>query len=284
MANQGFNNDALAYCLHRLRLEDRDRYLMLLFAPKAARPVLAAIYTFNLECARAVAAGGEQPTLGQMRLQWWRDRLAGLGNNLPSTAIHPLLSILSHNAGLVPGLQLQLSARERDLTNPTFSTLDEVVEHATATGGDLAALAALQLDENQESPARAAGTAYALAGMLRAIPFQRPGRAFQGRLCLPTYLLEEQGLSKDEVWSANRVDAIMTCVRTVAEVARSQLDKITYINSTGVSISPLLHGALARAYLSRLSRAGYNPYSSALGLNPMTRPLILFWRALLCRP
>ena len=208
MANQGFNNDALAYCLHRLRLEDRDRYLMLLFAPKAARPVLAAIYTFNLECARAVAAGGEQPTLGQMRLQWWRDRLAGLGNNLPST-VHPLLSILSHNAFLVPVLHLQLSARERDLTNPTFSTLDEVVEHATATGGDLAALAALQLDENQESPARAAGTAYALAGMLRAIPFQRPGRAFQGRLCLPRNLIEAQGLSDDEIWSGKRLDAIV---------------------------------------------------------------------------
>ena len=153
-----------------------------------------------------------------------------------------------------------------------------------ATGGDLAALAALQLDENQESPARAAGTAYALAGMLRAIPFQRPGRAFQGRLCLPTYLLEEQGLSEDEVWSANRMDAIVPCVRTVAEAARSQLDKITNINSTGVSISPLLHGTLARAYLSRLSKVGYNPYSSTLGLNPMARPLILFWRALLCRP
>ena len=284
MVNQGFNNDALAYCLHRLRMEDRDRYLMLLFAPKAVRPVMAAIYTFNLECARAVAAGGEQPTLGQMRLQWWRDCLAGLGDNLASTAIHPLLPILSHNADLVPGLQLQLTARERDLTNPTFSTLDEVVEHAIATGGDLAALAALQLDKNQETLARAAGTAYALTGMLRAIPFQRPGRAFQGRLCLPTYLLEAQGLSEDEVWTANRMDAIVTCVRTVAEAARSQLDKITNKNGTGVAISPLLHGTLARAYLSRLSKVGYNPYSSALGLNPMARPLILFWRALLCRP
>ncbi|MBT7757467.1 MAG: squalene/phytoene synthase family protein, partial [Rhodospirillaceae bacterium] len=63
---------ALAYCLAELRRGDRDRYLTLLFAPRRSQPALAALYAFNLECARAVSAGGEQPLLGQMRLQWWR--------------------------------------------------------------------------------------------------------------------------------------------------------------------------------------------------------------------
>ena len=284
MANQVVNKDALAYCLGELRREDRDRYLTLLFAPKTVRSALVAIYAFNLECARAVAAGGEQPPLGQMRLQWWRDCLTGLGNDPSRQGAHPLLSILAQHTHLALGLQVQLSARERDLTNSAFSTLDEVVAHAAATGGGLAALAALQLDEDQEVPARAAGTAYALAGMLRAIPFQRPCRAFQGRLCLPRNLIEAQGLSEDEIWSGKRMDAIVACVRPVAEAAQLQLDEMTSARGAGMAISPLLHGTLARAYLSRLAKVGYNPYSSKLGLHPLSRPLTMYGRALLRRP
>jgi len=284
MANQVVNKDALAYCLGELRREDRDRYLTLLFAPKTVRSALVAIYAFNLECARAVAAGGEQPPLGQMRLQWWRDCLTGLGNDPSRQGAHPLLSILAQHTHLALGLQLQLSARERDLTNSSFSTLDEVVAHAAATGGGLAALAALQLDEDQEVPARAAGTAYALAGMLRAIPFQRPCRAFQGRLCLPRNLIEAQGLSEDEIWSGKRMDAIVACVRPVAEAAQLQLDEMTSARGAGMAISPLLHGTLARAYLSRLAKVGYNPHSSKLGLHPLSLPLTMYGRALLRRP
>jgi len=62
---QGENNDGanardsnIAYCLDALRREDRDRYLILLFAPRQDRAVLAALYAFNLECARGVMAGG----------------------------------------------------------------------------------------------------------------------------------------------------------------------------------------------------------------------------------
>ena len=80
------------------------------------------------------------------------------------------------------------------------------------------------------------------------------------------------------------MDAIVACVRPVAEAAQLQLDEMTSARGAGMAISPLLHGTLARAYLSRLAKVGYNPYSSKLSLHPLSRPLTMYGRALLRRP
>jgi hypothetical protein len=52
----------------------------------------------------------------------------------------------------------------------------------------------------------------------------------------------------------------------------------------GPALSPLLHGSLASAYLKRLAKAGFDPFSPHLALPPLSRPLLLYWRALLRRP
>jgi phytoene synthase len=297
-------NSNLAYCLDALRQEDRDRYLILLFAPRGFRPVLAALYAFNLECARAVTAGGEQPILGQMRLQWWRDSLeagaqSGAQSDTQSDTLkgsaHPVLSLLAGRRDLLPGLLDILAARERDLTDPPFANLAEVVVHAQATGGALAALAAVAVralggegaNDGSLVAARAAGTAYALAGMLRAIPYQAhqaSGRHFQGRLCLPGDLLAQHGLTADDVWSGQKRAAVAGCVAEVAAVGSREVDKLSGLGRAGGSLSPLLHGSLARGYLNRLKKAGYDPFAPGLGLNPLARPLMLCWRSLLRRP
>lgn len=276
--------DAHDYCLGELRREDRDRYLTLLFAPRAHRPLQAALYAFNLECARAVTAGGEQALLGQMRLQWWRDSLArGLAGQADGPA-HPVLAALTGQPHLIAPMQGLLSARERDLTDSPFATLADVVAHAAATGGDLAALASGQPEAGQIAAARAAGTAYALAGMLRAIPYQRPGRAYQGRLCLPQDILAGNGITAEEVWSGRRPELVAACARQVAGAARLELAKLNKARLQGQAISPLLQGSLARAYLYRLAKAGHDPFSPNLGLQPLARPLLLCWRAFLRRP
>jgi phytoene synthase len=282
---------ALAYCLAELRRDDRDRYLTLLFAPRQARPALTALYAFNLECARAVTAGGQQPLLGQMRLQWWRDSLAsGLmgSNGGAGNRAHPVLIALAGQKdrgwSLLAPLQAILTAREQDLTAPPYATLADVVAHAEATGGALTALAVQNLDTDRIDAARAAGTAYALAGMLRAIPYQQQGRGYQGRFCLPQDLLAAHGLAADEIRSGKDAAAVAACVAQVAAAASRKLETLAEAGPAGPAISPLLHGSLARAYLRRLAIARYDPFASGLGLHPLGRPLLLCWRALLCRP
>src|SRR5215469_6490166 len=58
-----------------VRRHDRDRFQTALFAPAARREALFALYAFNYEIAR-VRESVSQPTLGQMRLQWWREAIA----------------------------------------------------------------------------------------------------------------------------------------------------------------------------------------------------------------
>jgi len=281
----------LDYCLGELHRADRDRYLTLLFAPHAARPLLAALYAFNLECARAVTAGGEQPLLGQMRLQWWRDALEGGGGGGAEDQGHPVLSSLHARpvllADLLPDLCGILAARERDLTDPPFATLGDVVTQARDTGGMLAQLAVRILadgDDDATVGARAAGTAYALAGMLRNLPFQAPGGNFQGRLCLPLDILASHGVAAEDVWSAPRPAALAACVAEVAAAAKDELQALAKYRPKRAAMAPLLHGSLARAYLRRLAEAGDDPFAPNLALNPLARPLMLCWRALLRRP
>ena len=288
------DGDTLAYCLGELRREDRDRYLTLLFAPRRGRAVTAALYAFNLECARAVAAGGQQPLLGQMRLQWWRDNLAPPSTEPVAAAgavetnVNPVLAALRGRRDLLPHLLEMLAARERDLTDSPHATLPDVVAQAAATGGALAALAARLLDPRFEAAGRAAGTAYALAGMLRAIPFQRQDRGYQGRLCLPQDLLAAHGLAAADVWSGQNKAAVGACVAEVAAAAEDGLRAMAGLRRNagpaGPALAPLLHGSLARAYLRRLAKAGHDPFSTNLGLHPLARPLSLCWRVLLRQP
>ena len=65
---------------------DPDRYAAALFAPRASRDALFALYAFNVELAR-IAEQVNEPQLGEIRLQWWRDALerafAGESSGLP---------------------------------------------------------------------------------------------------------------------------------------------------------------------------------------------------------
>src|SRR5690348_1595504 len=83
--------DAFEHCERLVHEADRDRFIATLFAPAACRPALFALYAFDVELARirdAVSA----PLPGEIRLQWWRDALAGQGHG--EVAAHPVAAAL----------------------------------------------------------------------------------------------------------------------------------------------------------------------------------------------
>src|SRR5271154_3133398 len=65
-----------------VRRGDPDRYLATLFAPEAKRPLLHALYAFNIEIAR-VAETVREPMMGEIRLEWWRETLEGARDGRP---------------------------------------------------------------------------------------------------------------------------------------------------------------------------------------------------------
>src|SRR5262249_9951086 len=68
--------DAFSYCENLVRAGDKDRWLASLFAPAERRTHLHALYAFNLEVAR-VRELAREPMAGEIRLQWWREVIAG---------------------------------------------------------------------------------------------------------------------------------------------------------------------------------------------------------------
>lgn len=82
----------LTYCGTQARLFDYDRYLCSLFAPQNKQAYLWAILAFHSEIAE-IKNKIQEPMMGQIRLQWWRDRL----NQYPNwqTTPHPVLTELA---------------------------------------------------------------------------------------------------------------------------------------------------------------------------------------------
>src|SRR5215468_4243353 len=193
-----------AYCLDQVRQFDRDRYLTVLFAGSHARADLVALYAFNLEVAKTRELVRE-PMMGLMRLQWWRDCIAEIyaGNERRHQVAQPLAAAIRRHGLERAAFERLLEAREADLGETPPATLPALVGYANATAGSLGVLAVQVLGGagDQEARAvRAVWIAWALAGLLRAVPFHARHRCVH----LPQDLLAQQGLEAHDVLEQRR--------------------------------------------------------------------------------
>ena len=82
---------AFSYCAELVRHNDKDRFLASLFAPSEERIFLLALYAFDIETAK-VREAVQDPMVGNIRLQWWHEAMAGLRNE--EADAHPVLTAL----------------------------------------------------------------------------------------------------------------------------------------------------------------------------------------------
>lgn len=165
----------LDVCTALVRSEDPDRFGAVLVAEPQDRPALMTLYALNLGIARAPFQSNE-PLLAEMRLQWWVDRLAGMGAGTPPP-LHDVLTPLWDTWGRDAGtLSLLAEARRRDCFREPFSTPQEVAEYVAGTSGRLLALAAARLGADARGQAVAAdqGLGAGLVAWLRALPRLQP--------------------------------------------------------------------------------------------------------------
>jgi phytoene synthase len=162
--------------LLKLRRADPDRFFCTLFAPAGKREVLALLYLFNNELARAREVASE-PLLALIRLNWWREVVSGQPKH------HEIATPLGQalDAGLLPRQALRdlISAREIE-AEPEIPDFAAFIEYARSTAGRLARIAGNFLGADSDA-VEDLGTAYGIAGILRAAPFL----AKQGRSLLP---------------------------------------------------------------------------------------------------
>lgn len=182
-------------CAALVQRGDPDRFLAVMAAPPAARAPLFVLYAFNLEVARAPWVTAES-MIAEMRLQWWRDAVAG--ERLAHEVAGPLHDLI-HEAGLpVEVMDRLIAARRWDCWHEPFEGAGALEAYLEETGGGLMWLAAKALDapEGAEGAARDLGFASGMANYLRAVP----DLAARGRAPLPEGVAVEglagQGLER----------------------------------------------------------------------------------------
>jgi phytoene synthase len=247
----------------QFRRYDPERWRATLFAPAPLRARLTALYAFNVEIAR-VRETVSEPMLGQIRLQWWREALAEIAAaNISAAKIsaggtlrkHPIVAVVAA-AGLdLAALGRAIDGRERDLDDAPFSGIADMEAYARATSGSIftAAFAAAACDT---APAEDLGAGYALAGMVRALPFY----ARQRRLPLPADLMAKAGLAPETIHEGKAGAKIAAAIEPIVHRARDLLE--TPIPRAALPAA--LPASLARIWLERLAACGFDPFASAL--------------------
>ena len=248
-----------AFAAERVRRHDNDRFLSTLFAPPEARDGLSALYAFNLEIA-GIRESVSQPELGLMRLAWWRQAMDGIHAGHPPR--HPAAEALAVAIGKfdLPRAPFEtlLDARELDMADTPPADLADLVAYAEGTSGSLTRLALAILGENGAAAATAGrhvGIAWALIGLMRAVPFH----AAAGRVYLPQSLCREWGLDSAAIGPGTPLSPV---VSAIVREARRHLQAAAALGPQvpRKALPALLPATLARGYLKTLEKTGFNPF------------------------
>ena len=275
----------LSYCAAEVRRFDPDRYLCALFAPPGRREDVFALYAFNVEIARTRESVSE-PMLGMVRLQWWRDAIAGIyGGTPPRHEVVFALAAAVANLGLprAPFDRL-IDTRERDLDDAPPATLAALEDYADGVSGELTRLALQALGAGGEAvleAGRHVGIAWALSGLLRSVPFHAQSR----RCTLPADLMAARGVSAEDVF-AGRFGAGMGAVAAAVAAAAAGHLRAARERRREVpraALAAMLPACLAGGDLKRLGRMGYNVFDPRLAAAGVGRKLRVVAHAALGR-
>lgn len=129
-----------------IRRVDEDRWLASRFAPADARADLIALYAMNYELART-AEVVTQPTLGDIRLAWWREAIGEIYAGRTPRA-HPIVDALARSRKIWPRQALHdlIDARARDLDATPFESECAFARYLSATAGQVIRLALAACD------------------------------------------------------------------------------------------------------------------------------------------
>ena len=216
----------LSYVADQVRRFDHDRFLTALFVPAARREAVLSLFAFNLELARARELVRE-PMMGLMRLQWWRDAVEGIYAGTPRRheVISPLAEAVRDHRLERRLLDRLIDAREADMNPAPPADLAALADYAAATSGYARPAGHGGAGRRSEVPAgagdaaEAIGGAWALTGLVRAVPFHARAR----RLYLPQTVIDRAGLDVGQLFELRSSPALAEACRVVVDAATSGL-------------------------------------------------------------
>ncbi len=249
------------------RRHDRDRFQTALFAPAAHREALFALYAFNYEIAR-VREAVTQPMLGRIRLEWWRENIAAAfaGGAVRRHPVAEALTTAIRGRGLERShFERIIDAREADFSDDPPANLTALEAYAAGTSSQLVFLALEALgvrDPVAAEAGRRIGIAYALAGLLRALPVLTAA----GRRVIPADIAARAGLDPGADRTPHNSTALRAAVAEIAATAEGHLRAAREPRGAvpSAAIPALLPAVVAGRSLKRLSRVRYDPFDPAL--------------------
>lgn len=259
----------LSECAAVVKRFDPDRFFCSLFAPPAERKALLAVYAFNVEVA-TIRERVREPLLGHIRLQWWAEAIEAVYAGRPPH--HPVsreLAVAVERFALSSEhFERLLATRAFDLEDAPPLDLEALIAYAEGSSGPLASLALqiLSVDDSVVAiVARDIAIAWALIGLMRAVPFHARTR----RSYLPQALVAATGLDLNQLFKraaagdraavpvglAKVVETIITDAEERLRSARSHRGAVIKR-----ALPATLPAILADDYLRRLRRAMFDPF------------------------
>lgn len=271
---------AYAECESIVRERDRDRWLACLFVPASVRANVLALYAFSAEIAR-VPEIVSQPTLGEIRLQWWVEVIEG--ERRGEGAGHPVAMALidtMERFRLPPAaLTGLIEARRFDLYCDPMPSLNDLEGYLGESVSALFRLISIVI-ANGEEPGGAesaghAGVAYGLVEILGAMG----EHAARGQCFIPRDILARHGALPEAVAGGLVSPALEGALAELRARARHHeaavIDDAGLLNSSvRAAFLPL---ALVPARLKLLEKAG-DPFALGQDL-PQWRVQWSLWRA-----
>jgi NADH dehydrogenase [ubiquinone] 1 alpha subcomplex assembly factor 6 len=261
-----------------VRSHDRDRFQTALFAPAARRDALFALYAFNNEIAR-VRESVSEPTLGRIRLEWWRETLDAAYDGRPPRR-HPVAEalgkVIAEYRPTRAYFDALIDARAADLDDAPPADLAALECYAEGTSSALVYLALEALgvrDAAAHEAGHHVGIAHALVGLLRALPARRP----TWRPIIPANISARHGLADAGVVGLRGRPELAAAVAELVTPAEAHLRAARQVEGVSRQALPaLLPAVVAGRSLRQLRRCGCDPYAPAVSRGD---PLQAWWLA-----
>lgn len=253
----GLNWINKGYQLTVIRKFDSPSYVLQTFIPASTKDAYLAIRALNIELAR-IADVVSNPTVGSLRMQFWRDNLTrAFAGSPPKEPV----AILLHNAlrtlklrhptlstSVMKGWFMRIiNTREQYLDNRPFTTMDALETYAENTYSTLQYLTLAMIPLNSMSTDHVAshiGKATGIAAILRGVPLfafppppnhhsnnagfsdalgGRPGSS-QGAVVLPLDVMAQAGVKEEDIFRQGAdAPGLKDAVFTIATRANDHL-------------------------------------------------------------
>ncbi|CCV14321.1 phytoene/squalene synthase family protein [Mesorhizobium sp. STM 4661] len=269
-----------------VRAADHDRYLTALYAPADKRGALFSLYAFNAEIS-GIRDRIHEPLPGEVRLQWWRDAIAGEdgaaddGAGVGHPVADALKATISTHRLPKPAFDNMLDARIFDLYDDPMPSRTDLEGYCGETAAALIQLAAMVLDPiaapRFAELAGRAGCAQAMTGLLLLLPLHRR----RGQCFVPADVLAAAGSSPEEFVKGDGGPGAQRAVAAMIALAREHFSAFEQgASALPASLRPaFLPLALSRAYLGKMESVRHSALRSVARLSAVRRHWLLLRRA-----